>query len=180
MKKYITVVLLAFVVASGVGAVALVHASTIATMPQLFNQNGFQVNSSGYLVAGYYYMGGGPSAGGHQIEYYGNGTYYDPSIRMYGGSITNQYGTAGVSLGYVAFAPNEESDIVLMPALYSQTGIQVNTGAFYVAAGYYNLSGGQQVYYYGNGTYYNPATRTYGGSVLNSSGKAGVTVGYSA
>lgn len=68
-----------------------------------------------------------------------------------------------------------------MPVLYNSSGQAVNIGnTTALAAGYYSLSpGGQQVYYYGNGTFYNPSTETYGGSVTNPLGTAGVNLGYS-
>lgn len=67
-----------------------------------------------------------------------------------------------------------------MPTFYSASGQPVNVGnTTALPAGYYYLSpGGQQVYYYGNGTYYNPATGMYGGSVNNSLGTAGYNLGY--
>lgn len=71
-----------------------------ATMPVLYNQSGqaMNVNTTGPLAAGYYYLGTG---GTHQVYYYGNGTYYDPSSGTYGGSAVNDpNGTSGVSLGY--------------------------------------------------------------------------------
>ncbi len=70
-----------------------------------------------------------------------------------------------------------------MPALYDQSGNQVNNGNTSVPAGYYYLQPGGQmnsrVYYLGNGTYYNPSTGMYGGSINNPSGKSGVPLGYS-
>lgn len=62
-----------------------------------------------------------------------------------------------------------------MPVLYSSTGTAMNTsGTSSLGAGYYYLSpGGQQVYYFGNGTYYNPATGEYGGNIGNPTGRAG-------
>lgn len=68
-----------------------------------------------------------------------------------------------------------------MPTLYDQSGNVVNsTAASKLGPGYFYLSPGgqQQVYYYGNGTFYNPATGTYGGSVNNPRGTAGVDLGY--
>ncbi len=71
----------------------------------------------------------------------------------------------------------------VMPVLYNAAGQTVNvntTGP--LAAGYYYLSPGavQQVYYYGNGVFYNAATGVYGGSAVNNpNGTAGVALGYS-
>ena len=68
-----------------------------------------------------------------------------------------------------------------MPVLYNTSGQQVNAGSTTaVPAGYYylGLNSTQQVYYYGNGTYYNAATGTYGGSVSNPFGTAGANLGY--
>ena len=58
--------------------------------------------SNTHLSAGYYYLTSNPSSGGLQVQYYGNGTYYNPAIGQYGGNVTNPNGTAGVSLGYSA------------------------------------------------------------------------------
>ncbi len=160
----------------GFGAVSLVHAQTATTMPVLYNQSGTAVNtSSGYLPVGTYYL-----AGGTQIQYYGNGTFYNPSIQQYGGSIYNSNGTAGASLGYTVASSGYQG--ALMPALFNQSGSQVNMTNSYLSAGYYytanNPSMGIQVQYYGNGTYYNPNIRQYGGSVTNPNGTAGVSLGY--
>ena len=92
--------IMSFVFAVGLFARETAYAQT-ATMPALYNQNGAEVNSgSGTLGAGYYYLGGGPSQGGHQVYYYGNGTYYDATTQTYGGSVTDPNGTAGVVLNY--------------------------------------------------------------------------------
>jgi hypothetical protein len=68
-----------------------------------------------------------------------------------------------------------------MPVLYDQSGNAVNTGSgTTLSAGwYYTQPGGnasQQVYYYGNGTYYDPTTRMYGGSTQNPSGASGFVI----
>jgi hypothetical protein len=82
-------------------SLAFAQTST-AVMPALYNSSGTEVNSTtASLAAGYYYLGL-PSAGGHQVEYYGNGTYYDPTTMTYGGSVNDPSGMAGVSLGYNA------------------------------------------------------------------------------
>lgn len=75
-------------------------AQTAATMPVFYNAQGQQVNGAGSaaLPAGYYYLQ--PNGQGQQVYYYGNGTYYDPSIGQYGGSVSNPNGTAGANLGY--------------------------------------------------------------------------------
>src|SRR4051812_1936413 len=68
-----------------------------------------------------------------------------------------------------------------MPVLYNQSGMQINAGnTSALPAGYYYLGTGgtRQVYYYGNGTYFDPATGEFGGSVNNPSGQAGVNLGY--
>ncbi len=74
----------------------------MATMPTLYNSSGqpVNVNTTGPLAAGYYYLAPGAQ---HQVYYYGNGVYYDPSTGTYGGSsVYDPNGTAGVSLGYSA------------------------------------------------------------------------------
>jgi hypothetical protein len=102
-KKYFAISLIALVALLSGGVLATVNAQVYATMPTLYNQSGQVVNNTtSYLPAGYYYIGGAPSMGGHQVQYYGNGTYYDPSIQQYGGSVSDPNGTAGVSLGYVS------------------------------------------------------------------------------
>ncbi len=86
-------------------------------------------------------------------------------------------------VGALAFAPAAAfaQTAATMPTFYNASGQTVNVGtATALPAGYYFLSpGGQQVYYYGNGTFYNPATGMYGGSVANPNGLSGVTLGYS-
>jgi hypothetical protein len=155
-----------------------------ATMPALYDQNGTQANvGNGYLIAGYYYLGNSPTSGGHQIYYYGNGTYYDGTIGQYGGSVNDQNGTAGVALNY-GTSPSYGFTMAMMPRLFNQSGVEVNGGLGYLNAGNYYLTnsaqaGGQTVEYYGNGTYYNPSTGQYGGSVNNSNGTAGNSLGYS-
>ena len=80
------------------------HAQTLSTMPFLYNTNGDVVNSPGSspLAAGYYYVGGGPSQDGQEVNYYGNGVYYNMTTQTYGGSITDPNGTAGISINSVA------------------------------------------------------------------------------
>lgn len=71
-----------------------------AVMPVLYNANGqaVNVNTTGPLAAGYYYLGTGAS---QQVYYYGNGVFYNPSTGVYGGSaVYDPNGTAGVALGY--------------------------------------------------------------------------------
>jgi hypothetical protein len=99
--KYVYISLGALVVLCGAVMVPAVHAQVTATMPVIYNQAGAAVNlTNSYLPAGYYYLGNNP-AGTHQIYYYGNGTFYDPSIQQYGGSVGDPNGTYGVSLGYI-------------------------------------------------------------------------------
>ena len=67
---------------------------TSGSMPILYDQNGNQVNATnGSIPAGYYYLNAPQSQGGHQVEYYGNGTYYDPTTQTYGGSINSNSST---------------------------------------------------------------------------------------
>lgn len=101
-NRYAYAVALALaIVVIGAGSLgALAQTGTMAVMPTLYNQSGTAVNSGNTaLAAGWYYtQANGSSAS--QVYYYGNGTYYDPNTRMYGGSVGNPNGTAGVSLGY--------------------------------------------------------------------------------
>lgn len=72
----------------------------MATMPVLYNSSGqpVNVNSTGALAAGYYYLAPGSQ---QQVYYYGNGVFYNPATGTYGGSsVYDPNGTAGVSLGY--------------------------------------------------------------------------------
>jgi hypothetical protein len=186
MNSYVKTALLALVALIGFGAVSVAYAQMASTMPIIYNQSGASVNTgAGYLQAGTYYLKGGPSAGGHMIEYYGNGTFYDSSVQQYGGNVSNPNGTAGVSLGYVMVLTSNGNRAALMPALYNSNGSQANGSTGYLNSGYYYLSNnpsasGSQVQYYGNGTYYNPNIGQYGGSVTNPNGTAGVSLGYSA
>ncbi len=101
-------------------------------------------------------------------------------------TIASYMATAAVvaSLAFVpisAFAQVQAT----MPVLYNQSGQPVNNGTTGpLAAGYYFLQPNQpgtQVYYYGNGTYFDPVTGLYGGSAVNDPyGIAGVSLGYSA
>ena len=87
-----------------------------------------------------------------------------------------------VPSGYIEIAYAQGTAV--MPTLYNQSGVPVNTTAnSSLPAGWYytapNGAAGNQVYYYGNGTYYNPTTMTYGGSVSDPSGLSGVVLNYS-
>ena len=70
-----------------------------------------------------------------------------------------------------------------MPTLYNQYGAAVNVASnVSLVAGWYYLAPGaapaNQVYYYGNGTYYQASTGTYGGSVGDPYGTANVSLSY--
>lgn len=58
------------------------------------------------------------------------------------------------------------------PVLYNQAGMSVNPNGGNLSAGYYYLKNGDQVYYYGNGIYYDPSsiTQIYGGHLLDANG----------
>jgi hypothetical protein len=179
MTTYTKTSIIALVAIAGTIAASVAYAQNTTTMPVLYNQNNSPVNTgASYLTAGNYYLGAGPSSGGHLIEYYGNGTFYDATIQMYGGSISDPNGTAGAPLGYV-MELSAGFNMAVMPTLFNSNNTAVNTGTGFLAAGYYNL-GGHQVYYYGNGTFYDPSTQTYGGSISNPKGTAGTSLGYSA
>ena len=112
-----------------------------------YNQSGQAINSSGTSEpAGYYYL-----SNGNQVYYYGNGTYYDTATETYGGMIFR--GTVATASG---------STLIF----YNQSGQAINSSGTSEPAGYYYLSNGNQVYYYGNGTYYDTATETYGGMIF--------------
>ncbi|MDQ2933020.1 MAG: hypothetical protein M3Q80_01410 [bacterium] len=65
-----------------------------------------------------------------------------------------------------------------MPALYDESGGQVNESNSSLPAGYYFLDADagtdSRVYYFGNGTYFDLSTGGYGGEASNASGQAGV------
>ncbi len=73
-----------------------------------------------------------------------------------------------------------QTNQAMMPTLYDQSGNPVNAGTAAVPAGYYYLSTGSQhqVYYYGNGTYYDASIGQYGGSISNPNGTSGAGLGY--
>ena len=165
----------------------MIHAETFntAVMPVIYNQSSQAVNvGTGYLAAGIYYLPTANSTQNHAIEYYGNGTYYDPSILQYGGSVRNPNGTAAVSLAYASSSAspvyvNAGAGMAMMPTLTNQNGLAVNSNGVSLPAGTYYLNG-NQIQYYGNGTYYDPTTMQYGGSINNPNGTAGVSLGYKA
>ena len=82
-----------------------------------------------------------------------------------------------IAVSSIAVTAVNAQTVGTMPMLFNQNNVEVNGSNTYLAAGYYNLAGGQQVYYYGNGTFYNATAQTYGGSVNNPSGMAGVSIG---
>ncbi|MDE1975508.1 MAG: hypothetical protein KGI49_03310 [Patescibacteria group bacterium] len=94
-------------------------------------------------------------------------------------------GVFAVAIMASAVAVYAATDAV-MPALYNQSGQQVNSAnTTAVAAGWYylntNASANSKVYYYGNGVYYDPTAGIYGGSaVKDPNGTAGVDLGYAA
>ncbi len=67
-----------------------------------------------------------------------------------------------------------------MPVFYDVNGNEVNTnndGSFLQAGTYYrNSNGTGEVFYYGNGRFYDPSTMTYWGSEVNSTGASGVAI----
>jgi hypothetical protein len=90
----------ALLASSAVLPLAALAQTSHAMMPVLYNQSGQAVNNgtTAAVPAGTYYLQAG---GVRPVEYYGNGTYYDPAIMQYGGSVHNPNGTAGADLGYV-------------------------------------------------------------------------------
>lgn len=111
MTRFTYLAVAAVIVSASLTFSASVHAQTNSvTFPVLYNSSGQAVNSgtSGTsLPAGYYFT----SPGGTQVYYYGNGTYYDPSTHLYGGTVNDPSGAAGVyyvnsSTGTVVGAPN--------------------------------------------------------------------------
>ena len=99
MKKITYLASSAILIAAMAVTPLVAFGQTQTTMPVLYDGSGAAVNTgTGNLTAGYYYLFGGPSQGGRQVYYYGNGTYYDPVTMSYGGSVSDPYGTAGVTI----------------------------------------------------------------------------------
>ena len=71
-----------------------------------------------------------------------------------------------------ALSARAQTTIGNTPILYNQSGIAVNPEGTALSAGYYYLRNGDQVYYYGNGIYYDPfsTTQIYGGHLLDANG----------
>ena len=88
-----------FVAAAATVGGALTASAQTATMPALYNSAGMQVNNSntGALPAGDYFLAPGASTN-TEVYYYGNGTYYDSTTGMYGGSVADPNGTAGITI----------------------------------------------------------------------------------
>lgn len=109
MKKIKSTSIIAFAafLAVSVSAIGSVSAQAAATMPTLYNQYGVAVNvaTNTSLAAGTYYLAPGDSAA-TQVQYYGNGMFYNPNTELYGGSVNDPNGTAGVILNYVASVEN--------------------------------------------------------------------------
>ncbi len=175
------------VLASGIPAAFAQQTTSSGTAngstPVFYNQSGTATNPGGTAVPpGYYY-----NQQGQQVYYYGNGTYYNPSTGQYGGVAYNGSSAPGVPSSSATAVGNGNGTVYTSstygntnsttvagsaatggtPVFY-QNGTAVNPGGTALPAGHYNLQNGQQVYYYGNGTYYDPSTGTYGGQVFTS------------
>ncbi len=152
MKKISSTLLIVatLVVGGSLTLSTLAYAQTVAAItPTFYTQSGAVVNSGGSSVlAGYYYL-----ANGNSVYYYGNGTYYNTNTQLYGGYVFGSY-----------VYPTTTSTGAT-PVFFNQSGQMVNPGGTALPIGYYYLQNGNQIYYYGNGTYYNPTTQLYGGSV---------------
>ena len=110
MNKIKSTSILAFAafLAVSVTAVSGVSAQTVATMPILYSQSGVAMNiaTNSALAAGTYFLAPGGSVT-NEVQYYGNGMFYNPSLGIYGGSVTaDPNGTAGVALNYVSAVEN--------------------------------------------------------------------------
>lgn len=166
--------------------------ATVSSAPVLYNQNGEIVDgynsTTGTLNPGWYY-----NASGQPVYYYSNGTYYDYTTGDFGGTAyyPNGTGYSGVLPAYtgvfmtgssatpvytaaptnVTGSGNESGTMI---TLYNSSGQPVNTvSGTSLPAGYYSTASGDQIYYYGNGTYYDSTTGMYGGSVNDPTGLAG-------
>jgi len=71
------------------------------TEPAIYNSAGMQVNAGNTtpLPAGYYYLTTGAQSN-MEIYYNGDGTFLNMESGMYGGSVSDPNGTAGVTLVY--------------------------------------------------------------------------------
>ena len=105
--KSTSIAVLAAILAVSMTAIGSASAQTAATMPTLYNQYGQSVNvaSNTSLAAGWYYLAPGAVAS-TQVDYLGNGMYYNPTTQLYGGSVNDPSGTAGVALDYVSSVEN--------------------------------------------------------------------------
>ena len=123
------------------GTMNTTSSNTTTNMPTFYDQAGNQVGANGAsMPAGYYYL---QTGGGHQIYYYGNGTYYDPTTQTYGGMINGANGTTGStggtgstgSTGTVGF-PNtgEGGNAAANWALIVTSGALAIGGAAYLTA----------------------------------------------
>ena len=112
-------------------------------MPVIYNSSSMQVNAANMpaLTAGYYYLTtGAPQAS--QIYYNGDGTFVNQSSGLYGGSVSNPNGTAGVMLvfgtrvgGTTAGVPNTGmgGNAVSVWSTLIATGIIAVGGVAYLA-----------------------------------------------
>lgn len=102
LNLYPSIAIALFLAASVSVTGALVASAQMAgTMePALYNSSGTEVNSgTTQLAAGYYYLAPGAQSD-TEVYYNGDGTYVDQTTGLYGGSVSDPNGTAGVSLIY--------------------------------------------------------------------------------
>jgi hypothetical protein len=165
MKKLSSIILVtALIVVASLGVSVFVHAQTTGQTPVFYSQNGAVMNSGGTaLPAGTYY-----NQSGQQVYYYGNGTYYTPATGLYGGTA---FSSESAPVTTTTGTPIPASSGAT-PLFYSSNGTVLNSGGTLLPAGNYYNQSGQQVYYYGNGTYYNPVTELYGGTAFGTAAVA--------
>ena len=145
MYKFTSYVATAAVIAAMIALPLAAFAQT-ATMPVLYNSAGVAVNQGNTtpLIAGYYFLAPGDQAS-TEVYYYGNGTYYDQTTGLYGGSVSDPNGTAGVALNYsasvtaVPSVPNTGvgGNAAIVWAILIVSGAIVCVGAAYLLADRY-------------------------------------------
>jgi hypothetical protein len=111
-------------------------------MPVLYNSSGVAVNTSGgVLQAGTYYLGTGAT---QPVTYFGDGSFYNAATNMYGGSVYNPTGAAGIyNIPAQGEAPDPGpvgipntgagGDAMGVWALLALSGSAAVAGAFYLA-----------------------------------------------
>ena len=139
MRKIISIGIIALLIIVGVSQTASAQFAQSPLSPVLYNQNGQVVNgfnsATGALIAGTYY-----TQTGVERYYFPNGTYYQPSAQLYGGTIVypNAPGPAGVVVNPGVFTPGVPNtgaggNSMLMWSLLGLSAVVVVGGIAYTA-----------------------------------------------